>query len=162
MSKTNGIDVVIRINDLPLIKRVRGRNEQLSQYERACQIRDQFADCMRNALCSNGCIMPGLCANCETLDCAHLYVDYSNFTGHGLPLTKFARERFHARLIAIGTQVYRAQNPVIFPLPGDKYIKSLERVSHFTGQRKTSRVPAAKRAPGKGGGLVGRFFGIFG
>jgi hypothetical protein len=161
MSKADEIDVVIRIDDLPLIKRVRGRKEKLSQYERACQIRDQFAHCMRNALCSNACDMPGLCANCQTLHCAHLYVDYANFTGNGIPLTKFAQDRFHARLIAIGTQVYRAQSPeIIFPLPGDKYIKSLERVSHFTGKRKTSRAPAAKRArAGKTGGFFSRLFG---
>lgn len=101
------IDVVLRLDDIGLFKKPRGR-EVKSQYQRACEIRDQFAHCMRNALCGNGCVMPYLCAYGDSsLSCAHLTVDYANFTGKGIPLTRRSAALIDQRLRAIGTLVYR-------------------------------------------------------
>jgi hypothetical protein len=158
------IDVYLRLDDVGLFKKPRP-HEQLSQYQRAVQVRDQFATCMRNALRHHYCVMPELCAHGDAvLDCAHLTVDYSNFTGNGIPLTGRARTIIDARLRAIGTLVFRRQTGFRGALPGDIHVPALSRISSFPGQRQRSGAAGAKPArASKDGGLVGRFFGsIFG
>lgn len=155
----------IKLEDLPLFKN-RRPHEMLSQYERACQIRDQFAECMQNALNGNRCIMPMLCAYGEAqLTCAHLFVDYANFTGGGIPLTGAARSRIDKRLRGLGTQIYRATNCVSGALPGDVHVASLQKIAHFTGgPRKAAARPAKGKPrrsapPKKSGGWLSRLFG---
>ena len=160
------IDVVLRLDDIGLFKK-RRQHEQYSQYERACAVRDQFAECMHNALNGNGCVMPDLCANGDSsLHCAHLHVDYANFSGKGIPLTGRARSLIDARLRAIGTLVYRGQSGFsVIPkgsLAGDVHVAALQRISSFTGRRKSSgaRAPVAKRAGSrKERSFVGRLLG---
>jgi hypothetical protein len=171
------IDVVLRLDDIGLFKNPRGR-ESKSQYQRACEIRDQFADCMRNALCGNGCVMPDLCATgASSLACAHLSVDYANFTGTGIPLTKRSAALIDQRLRAIGTLVYRGgEVSSAHPLgtyAGDEYIAALSRISSFPGRRtggsgstakkvKRSRLPTSstRRAAARGNrGFFSRLFG---
>jgi hypothetical protein len=155
------IDVYLRLDDVGLFKKPR-KHEVMSQYQRACEVRDQFAECMSNALRHNCCIMPGLCAQGHAvLDCAHLRVDYSNFTGQGIPLTKHAAEKIDARLRAIGTLVFRKQTGFTGPLPGDIHVPALARISAFP----STRQPAAGRARSqttavKNRGFMGRLFGF--
>jgi len=167
------IDVYLRLDDLPLFKKKKP-HEQMSQYQRAVQIRDQFAKCMSDALVSHACDLPDKCARGDDfLACVHLVVNYDFFTQKvnergeligGIPLTGMARKKIDARLRAIGTQVYREESGYDGPLgslPGDRYISDLERISSFAGTRKAS---ASKRASaGKDGGLLGRLLGsVFG
>jgi hypothetical protein len=159
------IDVVLKLDDIGLFKKRRKREIQ-SQYERAVEVRDQFAECMQNALRYRYyCVMPDLCARGNALlSCNHLLVDYANFTGHGIPLTGQARRIIDARLRAIGTLVYREQS--MFPtgaLAGDIHLPALNRISHFTGgaRKAGARSQTRKATSGKsGGGLLGRLFGL--
>lgn len=165
------IDVVLKLDDVGLFKQPRGRESQ-SQYQRACEIRDCFAHCMRNALNGNGCVMPELCACGDpTLSCVHLTVDYANFTGAGIPLTKRSALLIDQRLRAIGTLVYRggavsSAHP-LGTYPGDVHIAALSRISSFqgtgraAGSAKRKRVsasrPSAKKT--KRSGLLAWMFG---
>jgi len=149
------IDVYLRLDDIGLFKRVR-KHERLSQYQRACEVRDAFAHCMTNALRHNYCVMPELCAQGQAvLDCAHLTVDYANFTGHGIPLTKHAAAKIDARLRAIGTLVYREQNRVFGALPGDIHLPALARISSFPAQKSRARAATSKDR-----GFFGRLLGF--
>jgi len=158
------IDVYLRLDDLPLFKKPR-KHERLSQYQRACEVRDAFAHCMTNALQGVYCCMPEMCAlGDKVLSCNHLHVDYSNFTGSGIPLTGRARTLIDARLRAVGTLVYRGQNlQNIGSLPGDIHLPALARIASFPAPRK-ARAPAGaprKQPPtGKSGGFFGRLFGF--
>lgn len=157
------IDVVLKLDDVGLFKRPR-KHEITSQYQRACEVRDQFATCMSNALRHHYCVMPELCAHGrDLLSCAHLHVDYAHFTGSGIPLTGKARRIIDARLRAIGTLVYREQSRWhMGSLPGDIHLPALQRISHFTGTRQAAaaRKPATRKAPsGKSGGLLAALFG---
>lgn len=168
------IDVVLRLDDIGLFKKPR-RHESKSQYQRACEIRDQFAECMRNALNGNGCVMPELCACGDAmLSCVHLTVDYANFTGAGIPLTKRSAALIDQRLRAIGTLVYRGgATGNLGTYPGDVHIAALSRISSFQGTRngghrstaktaKRSSLPASSaRAAVRGtnGGFFSRLFG---
>jgi hypothetical protein len=153
----------IPLDDIGLFRKRRS-HEQMSQRERAEQIRDQFAECMDNAR-TNGCVMPMLCAFGDPdLRCVHLHVDYANFTGAGIPLTRRARATFDARLRAIGTQVYRSVSGQLGPLPGDVHLPALQKISTFTGgPRKAAARPAKgkprRAAPKKSGGWLSRLFG---
>lgn len=165
MSKIN---TTIQLDDIGLFRK-RQRNESMSQRERAEQIRDEFQRCMDRALFHNDCCMPYLCAHgCDSLGCAHLIVDYTNFTGKGIPLPMRARTKFDARLRAIGTLIYRQQSGMAqqsflgSPLPGDIHIPSLQQIKHFTGgPRKSTPKPKAKprAAPAKRPGFLSRLFG---
>jgi len=155
--------------DVGMFRKARPHETQ-SQYERAMQIQQQFAHCMTRALRHRDCDMPSLCAHGnEVLLCAHLRVDYANFTQRvdgqgGIPLTGRARKTIDARLRAIGTLVYRDEYDFFAPgsLPGDIYVPQLQRINSFTGTRKTSGAQASARTPaGKDGGLLGRLLGIF-
>ena len=149
------LDVVLKLDDIGLFKQPRGR-ESKSQYQRACEIRDCFAHCMRNALNGNGCCMPELCAVGDpSLSCVHLTVDYANFTGAGIPLTRRAAELIDQRLRAIGTLVYRGGSvSSAHPLgtyPGDVHIAALSRIASFPGKKPGgSRPPAKKRKRSSG------------
>lgn len=151
------INVYLMLADVGLFKKPR-KHERLSQYARACEVRDQFAECMTNALRHKHCVMPQLCADGDAvLSCEHLHVDYSNFSGAGIPLTGKARRTIDARLRAIGTLVFRQQTGITGSLPGDIHVPALARCASFTGQRKTS---ASKRAAAdQGGGFFSRLFG---
>lgn len=138
-------NTIIQLDDIGLFRRRRS-HELYSQRERAEMIRDEFARCMDRALIHADCVMPGLCAHGDpVLSCAHLHVDYRNFTGNGIPLPKDRRVKLDSRLRAIGTQIYRLQTSACGPLPGDIHIPSLQQVRHFTGTRKR---PPAKRSGG--------------
>lgn len=158
------INTIIQLDDIGLFRKRRS-HERMSQRERAEQIRDQFAHCMDNALTVvSYCCMPGLCASGDSsLSCAHLHVDYANFTGGGIPLTGRARTTFDARLRAIGTLVYKEQTGFSHPMPGDIHIPSLQKIAHFTGgPRKTARPANSKprrAAPAKKSGWLSRLFG---
>jgi hypothetical protein len=158
------IDVVLKLDDVGLFKK-RRKHELLSQFERACQVRDQFAECMNNALRRRDCVMPEWCAHGhDPLLCAHLYVDYSNFSGSGIPLTGRARSVIDARLRAIGTLVFRQQTGWSGPLAGDIHLPALARIAAFPSKRKVAgKSTSVTKARGKNGGLLGRLVGgIFG
>lgn len=164
-------DVYLRIDDLPLFKKARSkfRGETMSQYERAQQIRKAFAECMTNTLGGIYCSMPASCATGDPkLICYHLDVDYSNFSGHGIPLTGHARTMIDSRLRAIGTLVYRyqmGQSGSIGALPGDIHLPALNKVRTFTGGKHKAPAqapvagPAAPLPPAKSG-FFGRLFGL--
>lgn len=153
------INTIIQLDDIGLFRKRRS-HELYSQRERAEQIRDAFAHCMDNALNGTYCVMPDLCALGEPcLSCAHLHVDYANFTGRGIPLPMRARTKLDARLRAIGTLVYRQKESVYGSLPGDIHIPSLQRISQFTGTRGALLSAAPKRAAKKSGGWLSRLFG---
>jgi len=159
------IDIVLKLDDVGLFKRPR-KHEITSQYQRACEVRDQFAHCMANALRHHYCVMPELCAHGHALlSCAHLHVDYKNFTGSGIPLTGQARRIIDARLRAIGTLVYREHSRWhMGSLPGDIHLPALQRISHFTGGARkpataNSRTRKASSGKKSGGGLLARLFG---
>lgn len=157
------INTIIPLDDIGLFRKRRA-HEQMSQRERAEQIRGQFAHCMDNALNGTCCMMPYLCAHgASVLSCAHLHVDYANFTGGGIPLTGRARTTFDARLRAIGTLVYKADYPHLGSMPGDVHLPALQKISQFTGgPRKTARPAKGKprrAAPKKSGGWLSRLFG---
>lgn len=143
------IDVNIKLSDLGLFKKPRKniRGETMSQYERALQIRDAFAHCMSNAMNGTYCIMPDLCASgAAHLDCAHLTVDYSNFTGHGIPLPRREASIIDGRLRATGTLVYRhiygsANGGTC---PGDIHMPALAKKT-FPGQKRKAAPPPRKR-----------------
>lgn len=171
------IDVVLKLDDIGLFKNPRGRETQ-SQYQRACEIRDQFAHCMRNALNGNGCVMPQLCAYGDSsLSCVHLTVDYANFTGKGIPLTKRSASLIDQRLRAIGTLVYRGgEVSSVHPLGtyrGDEHIAALSRISSFPGRRtggvgstakkiKRSRLPPSSASRGMRSNNSSFFSRLFG
>jgi putative N-acetylmannosamine-6-phosphate epimerase len=106
------VNVYANLDDIGLFN-VRQKNEVSSQRERARWMVDRFAECMENARCSRGCIMPDLCAHGHALDCAHLTVDYSGFTLKGtraartIPLPRNRLSLIDSRFRAIGTLVYR-------------------------------------------------------
>lgn len=169
------IDTELRLSDIGLFKKPR-KHEEFSQYQRACQIRDRFAKCMNDALVSHACDLPDKCARGDDfLACAHLVVDYTNFTQRvnehgerigGIPLTGLARKKIDARLRAIGTLVYRIESGYDGPigsLPGDIYIPELDKISTFTGTRKATGARKAKSrsraAASKESGLLGRLLG---
>lgn len=144
------IDVVLKLDDIGLFKQPRGR-ESKSQYQRACEIRDCFAHCMRNALNGNGCVMPDLCAHGDaSLSCVHLTVDYANFTGKGIPLTRRSAALIDQRLRAIGTLVYRggevSSGHPLGTYAGDVHIAALSRISSFQGNRPGRSGSSAKKA----------------
>ena len=180
--------VEIRLSDIGLFTK-RKAHEHFSQRERAVQIQQQFAHCMRNALAGNGCIMPSLCANSQSLDeplsCGHLYIghgpppfaysgmlliDLDNFTGNGIAMPIDRQQKILKRLRAIGTLVYRAETRcedcALGAFPGDVHIPALARISAFPARRKPPAGAPRKRsqvprARGKGGGgLLGRIFGL--
>jgi hypothetical protein len=156
------IDVYLKLDDVGLFKKAR-KHEVMSQYQRACDVRDQFAVCMTNALRRHYCVMPELCAyGIELLSCAHLHVDYVNFSGNGIPLTGRSRKIIDERLRAIGTLVFRQQNSCPGALPGDIHVPALKRISAFPTTRKASGATAATRATtGKAGdGFWGRLLGL--
>jgi hypothetical protein len=145
------IDVVLKLDDLGLFKR-RRKHEQLSQHERACQVRDQFAQCMKNALRWRCCIMPEYCAHGSDLACEHLIVDYSNFSGAGIRLTGSSQKLIDARLRAIGTLVFRRQTGFKGPVAGDIHVPALARISTFPAP---SESGSSKHAPaGKDRGFL--------
>lgn len=154
------INVIIPLDDIGLFRKRRS-HELFSQRERAEQIRAQFAECMTNTLNGIYCYMPDLCANgALDLRCAHLHVDYANFTGNGIPLPMRARTKFDSRLRAIGTQVFREQTSARGPLAGDIHIPSLAKIAEFTGTRGAPRRPKGKhRAAPKRSGFFARLFG---
>lgn len=162
--------VEIRLSDIGLFTKRRA-HEQFSQRERAVQMQQQFAHCMRDALAGNGCIMPGLCANSQSLDeqlsCAHLYIghgppgvaysgmliiDLDNFTGNGIAMPRDRQEKILKRLRAIGTLVYRAETRreecALGAFPGDVFLRHLDKVSTFTGgpRRNRSQAQQVRRA----------------
>lgn len=154
------IDVYFKLDDIGLFKKPR-KHEVMSQYQRAVNIQQQFAHCMLHVR-QNSCCMPDLCAHgIRILCCAHLHVDYSNFTGHGIPLTKHAAKKIDERLRAIGTLVYRDVTGVKNSLPGDIHVPSLTRISSFPGQRKGGgkRAATAKQSAPKQKGFLAWFFG---
>jgi hypothetical protein len=158
------IDVYLKLDDVGLFKKPR-KHEVMSQYQRAGEVRDQFAECMSNALRHRHCVMPELCAyGHDPLSCVHLHVDYANFSGSGIPLTGKARKVIDARLRAIGTLVFREHADVTGPLPGDIHVPALARISAFTSPRKSSGARASTRATAREGrGAFGRLLGsIFG
>lgn len=160
--------IYIKLDDIGLFKTIRNSREKISQRDRAIAIRDQFAECMNNAIDGNGCIMPELCANgAGVLKCAHLCVDYSNFTGGGMPLTGAAKTRIDQRLRAIGTMVRRVQMlgsrylEEMGRYPGDVHIQALNKISSFEEQRGgATRSRVAKPSPKKkSGGFFARVLG---
>jgi hypothetical protein len=162
------INVLLPLDDIGLFKTPRG-SEIKSQFQRACEVRDQFAECMTNALADRFyCCMPDLCAKGrEQLSCVHLTVDYQKFFDGGKPLTGKAREKIDARLRAIGTLVYRQQMGLgaTDSLPGDVHVPALDRISAFPARRKATGARAATGAPAtrKRSGALSRLIGgIFG
>ena len=161
------IDVYINLDDIGLFRRAR-KHEGLSQYDRAKQVRDQFAHCMTNAMrCHAYCVMPELCANGVTdLRCLHLHVDYSNFTGRGIKLTRNAAKLIDERLRATGTLVYRNEAWDAWPLgslAGDIHLPALARIASFPAPRTARTLAGAapkQPPPRKRGGFFGRLFGF--
>jgi len=158
------VGIYLPLDDIGLFKKPR-KHEAKSQYQRACEVRDAFAHCMQGALHSHYCCMPELCAmDDKSLSCAHLTVDYRNFTGSGTPLTGNARRLIDARLKAIGTLVARRTSTLTGPLPGDIYIPELKRISTFPAHAKRrpkvkSGAAVAAAAPVK---KRSGFWGLFG
>jgi len=129
--------------------------------------------------CYTYCVMPELCATgAACLECNHLVVDYSNFTGRGIKLPRRAATLIDERLRATGTLVYRNESWTAWPmgsLAGDVHLPALQRISSFPSQRngtqnkrgakhppasRSARTRVPKPATGKDPGFFGRLFGL--
>lgn len=151
------VSVYMNLDDIGLFRKRRS-HEVMSQRERAEQIRDAFGDCMRNTIGKSICIMPSLCGlGNPSLSCAHLLVDYANFTGSGIPLTGKARAQIDGRLRAIGTLVYRTEAALskTEALAGDIHLPALGKTTFPAGVRRG----AMKKAQPKPAGFLARLFG---
>jgi hypothetical protein len=148
-------DVLFPIEDIGLFRKPR-KHETESQYERAVKIQKAFGHCMSESLRNKDCIMSQLCAHDEPdLHCVHLRLDWLEFIAGGIPLPNNRRVLIESRLRGLGTKMYRIENGIRdnYPLPGDRYMASLEPIKQFTGKRKVAAQPE------KSGGLLGWFFG---